>query len=42
VPNGFVHNRTFGDMQLSQIIRHIRAMVFAERDWSGGAAGAVG
>jgi hypothetical protein len=31
VSDGFVHNRTFGDMQPSGIIRHIRDMVFAER-----------
>ena len=28
---GFVHNRTFDDTQPSQIIRHVRAMVFAAR-----------
>lgn len=28
---GFVHNRTFGDTQSSQIIRHVRDMVFASR-----------
>lgn len=31
LPQGFVHNRTFGDTQLSQIIRHVRDMVFAAR-----------
>jgi hypothetical protein len=31
LPQGFVHNRTFGDIQPSQIIRHVRAMVFASR-----------
>ena len=31
VPEGFVHNRTFGDTQPSRIIRHIRDMVFAAR-----------
>src|SRR5688500_14854681 len=31
VPDGFVHNRTFGDTPQSQIVRHIRDMVFAER-----------
>lgn len=31
VPDGFVHNRTFGDTQPSQMIRHIRDMVFAAR-----------
>jgi hypothetical protein len=31
VPDGFVHNRTFGDTQPSRIIRHIRDMVFAAR-----------
>jgi hypothetical protein len=28
---GFVHNRTFGDTPPREIVRHIRAMVFAER-----------
>jgi hypothetical protein len=31
LPQGFVHNRTFGDTQPSQIIRHVRDMVFAAR-----------
>ena len=31
LPRGFVHNRTFGDPQRSQMIRHIRDMVFAAR-----------
>jgi hypothetical protein len=31
VPQGFVNNRTFGDMPPSQIARHIRNMVFAAR-----------
>jgi hypothetical protein len=31
LPEGFVHNRTFGDTQPSQMIRHIRDMVFAAR-----------
>lgn len=31
LPDGFVHNRTFGDVQASQMIRHIRDMVFAPR-----------
>ena len=31
LPEGFVHNRTFGDTQPSQIIRHVRDMVFAAR-----------
>ena len=31
LPGGFVHNRTFGDPQRSQMIRHIRDMVFAAR-----------
>jgi hypothetical protein len=31
VPDGFVHNRTFGDTPPSRIVRHIRDMVFAER-----------
>jgi hypothetical protein len=29
LPEGFVHNRTFGDMAPRQMIRHIREMVFA-------------
>jgi hypothetical protein len=32
LPSGFVHNRTFGDTQPSDIIRHIRRMVFAARN----------
>ena len=32
LPDGFVHNRRFGDTPPSQMIRHIRDMVFAERD----------
>lgn len=32
---GFVHNRTFGDMPARQIVRHIREMVFAERVHAG-------
>ena len=31
VPDGFVHNRTFGTQQSSRMIRHIRDMVFAAR-----------
>jgi hypothetical protein len=31
LPDGFVHNRRFGDMQPSVMIRHIREMVFAGR-----------
>jgi hypothetical protein len=31
LPAGFVHNRTFGDMPASEIVRHIRAIVFAAR-----------
>jgi hypothetical protein len=31
VPDGFVHNRTFGDMPPNAMIRHIRNMVFAAR-----------
>jgi len=31
LPDGFVHNRRFGDTATSQMIRHIRNMVFAER-----------
>jgi hypothetical protein len=32
VRTGFVHNRTFGDVQPNEIIRQIRAMVFATRN----------
>lgn len=31
VPDGFVHNRRFGDTPPHDMIRHIRAMVFAAR-----------
>jgi hypothetical protein len=31
VPNGFVHNRRFGDTPQHDMIRHIRDMVFAGR-----------
>jgi hypothetical protein len=31
LPQGFVHNRTFGDMAPTQIIGHIRQMVFSPR-----------
>jgi hypothetical protein len=31
VPDGFVHNRTFSNKQSSQMIRHIRDMVFVAR-----------
>jgi hypothetical protein len=31
VPSGFVHNRRFSDTQSSQVIHHIRNMVFAAR-----------
>jgi hypothetical protein len=31
VPDGFVHNRTFGETQPRQMIRHIRDMVLAAR-----------
>lgn len=31
MPEGFVHNRRFGDTAPSQMIRHIRNMVFAAR-----------
>jgi hypothetical protein len=31
VPEGFVHNRMFKDTPPSQMIRHVRDMVFAER-----------
>jgi hypothetical protein len=34
LPDGFVHNRRFIDMQPNQMVRHIRKMVFAERDVS--------
>ena len=37
-PDGFVHNRTFGDVPPSRMIRHIHDMVFAGRDWSADAA----
>jgi hypothetical protein len=32
VESGFVHNRTFGDTQPGDIVRHIRQMVFATRN----------
>jgi len=32
LPSGFVHNRRFGHSQPSDIIRHIRRMVFAVRN----------
>jgi hypothetical protein len=31
LPEGFVHNRRFGDARPSQVTRHIRDMVFADR-----------
>ncbi len=31
LPQGFVHNRTFGDMRPNQIVRRIREMVFSAR-----------
>lgn len=31
VPDGFVHNRRFGDTSQSEMIRHVRDMIFAER-----------
>jgi hypothetical protein len=31
LPQGFVHNRMFGDSNPRQIIRHVREMVFASR-----------
>jgi len=31
LPDGFVHNRRFGDTSQSAMIRHIRDMVFAAR-----------
>jgi hypothetical protein len=31
VPDGFVHNRRFGDEPHHEVVRHIRNMVFAAR-----------
>jgi hypothetical protein len=31
MPDGFVHNRLFDDAPASEIVRHVRDMVFAER-----------
>lgn len=31
LPQGFVHNRTFGDTPPKEIVRHIREMVFSAR-----------
>jgi hypothetical protein len=31
VPDGFVHNRRFGDAPHNEVVRHIRDMVFAAR-----------
>ena len=31
VPNGFVHNRRFGDASPNEMLRHIREMVHAAR-----------
>jgi hypothetical protein len=31
LPQGFVHNRTFGDTPPSRIVRHIREMIFAAK-----------
>lgn len=31
LPQGFVHNRTFGDVPPNRIVRHIREMVFSAR-----------
>jgi hypothetical protein len=31
LPEGFVHNRMFGETPSGQMLRHIREMVFAER-----------
>lgn len=31
LPQGFVHNRTFGDVPPKHIVRHIREMVFSAR-----------
>ena len=31
LPDGFVHNRRFGQTEANQVVRHIRNMVFAKR-----------
>jgi hypothetical protein len=31
MPDGFVHNRRFGDTSQAEMIRHVREMVFATR-----------
>ena len=31
IPDGYVHSRTFGDMPKSEIMRHIRDVVYAAR-----------
>jgi hypothetical protein len=31
LPQGFVHNRTFGDLPPHEIVRHVREMVFSVR-----------
>jgi hypothetical protein len=31
IPDGFIHNRRFGDTTPNEMIRHIRQMVFAAR-----------
>jgi hypothetical protein len=31
LPDGFVHNRRFGDASQSEILRHVRHMIFAAR-----------
>jgi len=31
LPQGFVHNRTFGDVPPNQIVRYIREMVYSDR-----------
>ena len=38
LPDGFVHNRRFGDMPQSEVVRHILDMVFAVPDSRAGAA----
>src|ERR1700694_3566416 len=40
LPDGFVHNRRFGDTPPKQMIRHIRNVVFALRDYSDATADA--
>ena len=40
LPDGFVHNRRFGTARRSQVTRHIRDMVFADRMTEGRPTGA--